>query len=88
MTNSFVFNRRWTFSDGQRNPYKQYLQFMVANAIGFIFNLSFVYLFNRYLNFGNPTITNNAAKLLAVALIVVWNYMISRYVIFKPNSNS
>jgi putative flippase GtrA len=85
MTNSFYFNRRWTFQDGQRDMWAQYLQFMAANAIGFLFNLGLVYLFTKYIDLGSYTLTTNAAKLLAVGLIVIWNYGVSRYVIFKPN---
>lgn len=85
MTNSFVFNRLWTFKDGQRNVWVQYFQFMLANAIGYLFNIGFIYAFDRYIDLGSDWLGTNAAKLFAIGLIVIWNYGISRFVIFKPH---
>lgn len=84
-SNSFIHNRRWTFHDGHRNSlWVQYWQFMTANAIGYLFNIGLVYIFLRYIRIGNTTLNVNIAKLLAAGLIVVWNYTVSRYLIFRP----
>lgn len=85
-TNSFWNNRRWTFADGQRSIWKQYIQFMLVNAIGLVFNNGLTYLFLRYLKLDSLEQSAFAAKLAASCLIVIWNYTISRLVIFKPHS--
>lgn len=85
-TNSYIHNRRWTFSDGKRNVYAQYVQFMVVNATGLLFNNLLIYVFLKYLWLGNLTLTTNVAKLIAVVLVVTWNYGVSRFVVFRPHT--
>ena len=87
-TNSFIHNRRWTFSDGKGHPIHQYLFFMLANGIGYIFNIVLVNLALTYILPNNIALSANIAKLGAVLLITTWNYGISRYVIFKPKEKS
>lgn len=88
-TNSFIHNRRWTFHDGRRHTMtQQYLMFMGANAIGYVFNLGLIYLFQRYLPLTSELATDNAAKVLAAGLIVVWNYSVSRFVVFRPGQQT
>lgn len=83
--NSFVHNRRWTFHDGRKmNAWLQYLQFMGANVTGYFFNTVIIYYFLRAVDLGDPILTSNAAKLVAIGLVVIWNYSVARLIIFRP----
>ncbi|TSC66140.1 MAG: hypothetical protein CEO22_218, partial [Candidatus Berkelbacteria bacterium Gr01-1014_85] len=66
--------------------WKQYFQFMLVNAIGLVFNNGLTYLFTKVATVGSYEQSAFLAKLLASGLIVIWNYSISRLVIFKPHS--
>lgn len=84
-TNSYWHNRRWTFSDGQRHVVTQYVQFMSINAVGLVFNNGLTYVFLQYIWLGSYNLTAYGGKLAATVLIVIWNYTVSRYVIFRPH---
>jgi len=83
--NSFIHNRRWTFDDGRKmNVWLQYLQFMAANVTGYFFNTVIIYWFVKHFDLGSVILTSNAAKLVAIVLVVIWNYSVARLIIFRP----
>lgn len=84
--NSYIFNRVWTFGDRRsKKPLFQYSQFLLSNIIGFGLNNLIVYLFMQNAIFDNMTLQLNTAKLVAIVLVVFWNYLVSHFLIFRPH---
>lgn len=74
VTWSFVFNKYWTFRNGEKKIKKQYLQFLFINIFGLILNTLFLYVLVTYLNFYDIL-----AKIIAVIIILFWNFFANRY---------
>lgn len=77
VTNGFIWNRLWTFqSQGKRNV--QYGMFMTVNLAGLGLNLLIMYGLIHYLG-----LWYNYAKVIAILLVLFWNYSGSKYWVFK-----
>lgn len=86
-TNSYFWNRHWTFGEHKSNRVlRQYTQFLLTNIVGLALNNGIIYLFLNYIPLASPALTANAAKIVAIAIVVVWNYGMSRLVIFRPEA--
>jgi putative flippase GtrA len=74
---TFVFNRRWTFGhDGFIA--KAFLSYVAVYAIGYIFNLSALYIFVDKLGFNHQWIQGCLIFVVAVLL-----FTLQKYVVFK-----
>ncbi|MFZ5365126.1 MAG: GtrA family protein [Patescibacteria group bacterium] len=81
-TNNFLLNKRWTFSQkstGQR-MIGQYAQYLAVSAGGLILNLSIMYALIEAADWWY-----NWAKVLATALVIVWNFSMNKYWTFRPS---
>lgn len=89
VTNSYVLNRSWTFRDRKSARIgKQYTLFLLTNTVGLIFNTIIIFLFTQYLPLGSETITANLAKIVAIVLVVFWNYAASRIIVFRSHDTA
>ena len=76
--NNFIWNDRWTFSDrsiqqpGRRSLVKRFLKFNVLCLVGIVLQGTLVGLMSNVAGF--PAI---GAKLLAIALVMLWNFWIN-----------
>ena len=92
VTNSFVWNRRWTFNArGHGSLRAQYAMFVATNLVGLAVNLGltklFLILFTGQLRHigGNPRAMKILiASLAAVPCVTVWNFAASKYWTFRP----
>lgn len=87
----FIFNKYWTFGDRERNAVRQGMQYFSFNFVTWILNqllTSFfafrVALFMRL--FGDDR--DVAAKVAAIGLILIVNFLGSKFLIFRPTLNS
>ncbi len=84
VTNSYFFNRHWTFSDRKsKNATKQYFQFISVAAVGLALNNFIVWLCLHLFHITNPFIKANLIRIAAIGVIVFWNYGASRFLVFK-----
>lgn len=76
LTNSFVWNRAWTFKSTTRLT--SLIPFIIFGVAGLAINTSVMYVCYTALNFGELTS-------LAIATIITfsWNFITSKYVVFK-----
>ncbi len=76
--NNFIWNDRWTFGDrsiqqpGRRSMVRRFLKFNVLCLVGIVLQGTLVGLMSRVA--GVPAI---GAKLLAIALVMLWNFWIN-----------
>ena len=94
VTNGFVWNRRWTFRARRYGSLRaQYAMFVATNLVGLMLNLGLTKLFLifftgqlRHIG-GNPkAIKVLIASLAAVPCVTLWNFVASKYWIFRPTA--
>jgi putative flippase GtrA len=78
VSNSFVFNKYWTFSETRRHGriHYQFSLFLVLGLIGLGLSNGIVWSLASYV----PEII---AKLLSVGVLFVWNFGTSRFIVFS-----
>lgn len=90
VTNGFFWNRRWTFrAQKASSSRRQYPKFVATNMIGLMLNLGFTKLFlivltKQVVHVSNPDVnTVQLASILAIPIVVVWNFSASRLWTFR-----
>jgi putative flippase GtrA len=92
VTNGFIWNSRWTFRSpaAARSTGAQYGMFFGTNVIGLVLNLGLTNLILVLFADHLPYIGGNAhasdvlvASLLAVPVVVLWNFAASKYWTFR-----
>lgn len=78
LTSSFYWNRRFTFRSNSPKVAKEYVKFTIINGLGAFFNFLIYSAFIRYLGFWY-----NLAKALAVLITMFWNFLGSKYWVFR-----
>lgn len=74
---SFVFNRFFTFSDrGRGNVHLEASSFFVLGFINSNLSATLVVILSN-------VFPNNISKLISMAIITIWNYLIMNLIIFK-----
>lgn len=82
VTNGFVWNSRFTFKVKRGEDFEQgtsirYISYVLVNVVGLGLNLGIMYIFIDYFH-----IWYNYAKLIAVFIVMFWNYGASRKWVF------
>jgi putative flippase GtrA len=82
-TNSYYWNKLWTFSDSTRG---KFLQFLTVSIIGWGINTGIVFVGTTY--FSNLTFFSagawvNIMKLAAIVFSMAWNFMGYKFIVFK-----
>jgi putative flippase GtrA len=86
-TNSYFLNRAWTFKDHQvENSWTKYGQFVFVATTGLIINYVMIYIGTRVLNVDNELVKANIILLSRIAVSMGWNYLLTRFVVFKKQS--
>lgn len=77
-TNSFLLNKNWTFSETRKEgkTHQQFILFLGLGLCGLALSNFVVYILASWI----PAL---AAKLFAVFVSFVWNYLTSRKFVFK-----
>lgn len=87
-TNSYFWNRHWTFSDRKSSKVvHQYLTFIGLASVGLIINNLVVFLFLHYVPITNPFVRITIIRFSAIIVVVFWNYIASRYIVFRSSEN-
>jgi putative flippase GtrA len=85
-TNSYFWNKFWTFKKGKEKRRGEFLQFLIISAIGWGINTGIVVLGTTYL----APIANlsagawvNIMKLTATFVSMTWNFIGYKFIVFK-----
>ena len=76
-TSNWFLNRLWTFQSNNPRIIVEYGTFIIISVIGLAINNSFLYLFEKKLKF-------YVAKLLAIGVTMLWNFLANYYITFTP----
>ncbi|MEM6943507.1 MAG: GtrA family protein, partial [Pseudomonadota bacterium] len=83
LVTNFLLNRRFTFSYARdRNPWKQFLGFITASAVGMGVNFAVALTANETVLAGVPFGLQISA-VLGIASGMVFNFIGNRYVVFR-----
>ncbi|HLC39124.1 MAG TPA: GtrA family protein [Patescibacteria group bacterium] len=79
-TNAYIWNRIWTFKS-KGNKATEYTQFFIVRGTGFGLNLLAMFVFIQYAH-----LWFNYAKIISLILVFIWNYIWSKFWVFKQKS--
>ncbi len=86
MTNSYFWNKVWTFKNEGRATGKNFLQFLVVSGIGWGINTGILVLVTSLVSplFGlSAGAWANIAKLGAIFISIIWNFFGYKFIVFK-----
>lgn len=86
LINNFTWNRLWTFNDGIPTDWrKQFAQFALVSLFGLVLNNIIVLSLESILGnmLGQPEWGYLPAKVIAIGVVVFWNYFANRMWTFK-----
>lgn len=77
-TNSFFWNKKWTFRDQGKNYHTQYSKFLIVSIGGLIIAQLIFVLGVHYLK-----ISDIITKLAAVVIVTFWNFALNKWWTFR-----
>jgi len=77
-TNSFFWNKKWTFRDQGKNYHIQYSKFLIVSIGGLLLSQGIFVIGVHYLK-----ISDIITKLAAVAIVTFWNFALNKLWTFK-----
>ncbi len=78
MTVNFFLNKIWTYSNGYEIIFVQILKFLLVISVGVSLNHLIVYYFHE-----KSKMNFYFSKLIAVAIVFVWNFSMHSYFTFE-----
>lgn len=93
VTNSYFWNKHWAFKAGSstEGAGKEFAKFMTVNIIGALFNVGITAGITVAIapQFGFSQVAwNNIAAVIASAIVLIWNFVGFRLIVFKKNAGS
>ena len=92
IVSNFVWNRYWTYPDSRSKSFRrQFVQFVLVNVLGIIIRVPIVAMTHLWFedvvirvvpNVADKTavlLGDNLAVVLAVAIVMFWNFFVNRY---------
>ncbi|MBN1458733.1 MAG: GtrA family protein [Armatimonadetes bacterium] len=80
-TNSYILNRRWTFRSRNPDRLRQFAQFLVVASTGAGMNAGIMYLLH-----GRLRIYDLYAFVVAVGVVMFWNFLVNRAWTFRDHT--
>lgn len=78
VTNSYVWNRMWTFRSTNSNKILEYTKFYFVNLSGLLLSTGLLFIFVHFVH-----LHDTVGKLLAIILVLFWNFLINKVWVFK-----
>ncbi|MBI2591812.1 MAG: GtrA family protein, partial [Candidatus Brennerbacteria bacterium] len=85
-TNSYLWNKFWTFQSDTALCFGEYIKFAAFTLIGFLINVGTASFINNFIgpSYGiSPKIWANISALIAVLTAFIWNFLGYKHVVFK-----
>ncbi len=80
VTQNFILNKRWTFSDYDKGIKNRFIKYLVLNFLSFLLNLAILNIVIHYL--GTDKFIQIFAQILGIAGAMVTNFTGSHIVVF------
>ena len=80
-TNSFFWNKKWTFRDQGKNYHVQYSKFLIVSIGGLLLSQGIFVIGVHYLK-----ISDIITKLAAVVIVTFWNFALNKWWTFKKHT--
>ncbi|MCU7693072.1 GtrA family protein [Haoranjiania flava] len=77
-TSNYILNRVWTFKSHEDNIPLEFFSFFTVSVIGLLINNLIIYLLTEKMN-----VKFYAAKLIAIGVVVIWNFFANYLVTFR-----
>lgn len=91
MTHSYIWNRLWAFKRKTKEKAgKEFLQFITVTILGAVINGGIVYLISTWVSpmFGvSNELWANLAKVVATAVIIIWNFLGYKFIVFDSKKD-
>lgn len=84
--NSYAWNKYWTFQNASRKGAAEILQFFAVSVVGILLNTGIVYGATTFMSAPGGISASqweNAAKLIATVVSLVWNFFGYKFFVFK-----
>lgn len=85
-TNSYLWNKFWTFQAKESKSSTEFVQFFIVAIIGALINTGIVYGLTTFISpiFGlSKKLWANLAKVLATFVSLVWDFIGYKFIVFK-----
>lgn len=83
-TNNYHLNRVWTFQSKEKKITREFSQFFFVSVIGLLLNLVVMKIvLNFTSNLGNEILEKNIPVLVAIIIVLFWNFFANKYWTFK-----
>lgn len=87
VTNSYLWNRYWTFEGGGTEDVgRQFLKFLIVAIIGFIINVAIASIIVNYVepfDGVSPILWANIGAFASIVLVILWNFLGYKFLVFK-----
>lgn len=77
-TSNYILNRKWTFDSHVKNIPVEFLSFLTVSVIGLLLNNLIIFLLTEKLG-----VKFYLAKLIAIGIVVVWNFFANYLFTFR-----
>lgn len=90
-TNNYILNRRWTWRSKNPNIRGEFLKFFMVSAAGLGINSLVIFICRASLGeysivvLGYGISSFWVAKLIATAVVLVWNFLVNNYFTFRKS---
>ena len=81
--NSYAVNRKFTFKTNEKFLSTELLKFFVVNLISLLFGLLAMFILTRFLKIEGTVLKDAAAKIIAMFMTTISNYLGNRLWVFK-----
>lgn len=78
VTNSYIWNRLWTFRSASTNKVLEFTKFYFVNLSGLVLSTGLLFLFVHYAH-----LHDTVGKVIAISIVLFWNFLINKFWVFK-----
>jgi len=84
-TNSYFFNKIWTFEIGTKVVQREFIVFLIVSLIGLFINSTIVFLGTTFISYFQISAgaLMNLVKIFATLIVMLWNFFGYKIFVFK-----
>lgn len=85
-TNNYILNRKWTFHSDDNKIAAEYGKYFFIASVGLFLNLGIMRLLQPWaLRFSSPLAQKNIPVLIAIVIVLIWNFTANKFWVFKES---